>query len=197
MAYQNSAHEATPWLFAVSVLALAMSTFDLFWTGNGIHGSAGALLVIGSTLLMAIAAAAIAAGLARGPVRSVLAALIVLDILGTGFAAYMLEAWILLGLMFLALIAWLIGAVVGGAPSRARLSRERRHEAPCIAPPARAPGGVVHRRTELVERRAAARARVSGRIAAGGKRPAGRLEQRVGHQEGRENDPGPRANDPN
>jgi glycerol-3-phosphate acyltransferase PlsY len=102
---------AAIWLLAaVSTLGLAVSVFNYFWTGNGIHGSLGALIVIGSTLLMALASAAIAVGFARGWVRSVLAILILLDILGTGFAAYMLEAQILFGLMILAFIAWAFSA---------------------------------------------------------------------------------------
>jgi glycerol-3-phosphate acyltransferase PlsY len=110
---------AAIWLLtAVSTLGLAVSVFNYFWTGNGIHGSLGVLIVIGSTLLMALASAAIAVGFARGWVRSVLTILIVLDILGTGFAAYMLEAQILLGLMILALIAWAFSAF-----SDRRLSR--------------------------------------------------------------------------
>ena len=104
-------------LFAVSALGVAISVFNYFWTGNGIHGSLGALMVIGSTVLMAVAAGAFALGVAAGSTRSVLAALIGLDILGTGFAAYMLEAEILLGLMVLALVAWIFGAFAGGAPS--------------------------------------------------------------------------------
>lgn len=109
---------AAIWLLAaVSTLGLAVSVFNYFWTGTGIHGSLGALIVIGSTLLMAIASAAIAVGFARGWVRSVLAVLIVLDILGTGFAAYMLEAQILFGLMILALIAWLFSAFSDRRPS--------------------------------------------------------------------------------
>ena len=107
-------------LVAVSMLGLVLSVFNYFWIGNGIHGSLGALIVIGSTLLMAIAVAAIALGFARGRVRSVLAVLIVLDILGTGFAAYMLEAQILLGLMILALVAWIFMAFSDGRlPRRA------------------------------------------------------------------------------
>jgi glycerol-3-phosphate acyltransferase PlsY len=117
---QGNLSRAAIWLLAaVSTIGLAVSVFDYFWTGNGIHGSLGALIVIGSTLLMAIASAAIAIGFASGRVRSVLAALILLDILGTGFAAYMLEAEILLGLMILALIAWLFSAF-----SDRRLSRK-------------------------------------------------------------------------
>lgn len=112
---------AAIWLLAaVSTLGLAVSVFNYFWTGNGIHGSLGALVVIGSALLMAVASAAIAVSLARGPVRSVLAVLILLDILGTGFAAYMLEAQILFGLMILALIAWIVSAFSDGRlPARA------------------------------------------------------------------------------
>lgn len=105
-------------LFAVSVLGVAVSVFNYFWTGNGIHGSLGALLVIGSTALMALASGAIAVGVARGWIRSLLIALIFLDILGAGFAAYMLEAEILLGLMVLALLAWILNAFAGGGLSQ-------------------------------------------------------------------------------
>ena len=102
-------------LVAISMIALAISVFNYFWTGNGIHGSIGALLVIVSTLVMALAAEA--ACTARGPFGSVLFALLLIDILGTGFAAYMLEAEILLGLMVLALVA-LAWCAVAGARSR-------------------------------------------------------------------------------
>ena len=40
----------------LSLLALIDSLFNYFWTGNGIHGSEGALLVVVSTLLLALAA---------------------------------------------------------------------------------------------------------------------------------------------
>ena len=118
MAHGKLSRAAIWMLAAVSTVALAVSVFNYFWTGNGIHGSLGALIVIGSTLLMAIASAAIAVGFASGRLRSVLAVLILLDILGTGFAAYMLEAQILLGLMILALIAWLFSAFSDRRPSR-------------------------------------------------------------------------------
>ena len=104
-------------LFAVSVLAFVISLFDFFWTGNGIHGSLGALLVIASTLLMAVASGAIAVRAATRSLWSVLAPLILLDILGTGFAAYMLEAWILFALMILALIIWLFDSLATGRRS--------------------------------------------------------------------------------
>jgi hypothetical protein len=108
---------ATQLLLAVSVVGLAVSVFDYFWTDNGIHGTPGVLLVIGSTLLMGIAMAAITFRLARGHVKHVLAVLVLLDILGTGFAAYMLEAWILFGLMIVALLAWLFSALADERPA--------------------------------------------------------------------------------
>jgi hypothetical protein len=90
-----------------SVLAFLEALFEYFWTGNGIHGTEGALLVIISTLLMAIAAALIGTRVVHGWLRTLLSVLLVLDFLGTGLAAYLLEAWILLGLDVLAAIAWL------------------------------------------------------------------------------------------
>src|SRR6185437_284643 len=49
------------WPLAVAaVLGLAISIFDYFWQDNGIHGTLGVALVIGSTLLMAVASVVIA-----------------------------------------------------------------------------------------------------------------------------------------
>lgn len=99
-------------------LGLAVSIFNYFWPGNGIHGSTGALLVVGSTALMVVAAVVIAAdAFGRRWLDVLLAALILLDILGTGLAAYFLTAWILLGLMVVALFAWLWRALGDGRPT--------------------------------------------------------------------------------
>ncbi len=94
-------------VFLLSLLALVDSLFNYFWTGNGIHGTEGALLVVVSTLLMAIAAALIANNWIGGWLRGVFEVLLFLDFLGTAAAAYLLEAWILLALVVLAFIAWL------------------------------------------------------------------------------------------
>ena len=100
----------------LALLAFLDSLFNYFWTGNGIHGSEGALLVVVSTLLLTLAAGVIAWNRVRGWLRNLLEVLIVLDFLGTAAAAYLLEAWILLALVVLAFIAW-IAHMVRPAPA--------------------------------------------------------------------------------
>ena len=50
-----------------------------------------------------------------GFVAALLLTLCLLDVLGTGLAAYFLQAWVLLAAMALALLAWLVLAFGGGA----------------------------------------------------------------------------------
>jgi len=100
----------------LSALALLDSLFNYLWAGNGIHGTEGALLVVVSTLLLTLATGLIASGWITGWVRGLLEALIALDFLGTALAAYLLEAWVLLGLVVLAAIAWLIHLFSRSAP---------------------------------------------------------------------------------
>jgi len=97
-----------PWgaVVLISVLAFADALFNYFWTGNGIHGTEGALLVVVSTLLMAVAAWLTGAHIVHDWLRTLLVALLVLDFIGTGLAAYLLEAWILLALDIAATVAW-------------------------------------------------------------------------------------------
>lgn len=97
------------WLLVVAAaIAVAVSMFDYLWTGNGIHGTPGALLVALSTGAMLVAAAAIALipGLPRW-LRGLLLVLIALDVVGTAFAAYMLEANVLVAATGLAAIGWI------------------------------------------------------------------------------------------
>ena len=89
----------------LSLLAFIDSIFNYVWTGNGIHGSEGALLVVISTFLLTIAAGIVAGDRIYGWVGVILEILIVLDFIGTAAAAYLLEAWILLAL---AAIAWIV-----------------------------------------------------------------------------------------
>jgi hypothetical protein len=95
-------------VLVLSVLALIDAVFNYFWTGNGIHGTEGALLVVVSTLLMVIAAGLILARWVRGGLRGLFEVLLLLDFLGTAAAAYLLEAWILVALVVLTFIVWIV-----------------------------------------------------------------------------------------
>ena len=76
-----------PLLTLAVASGLAIAIFNYFWPDNGIHGSAGALLVMISSLLMVIAAAALASHDGMSPnLRGSLVVLILLDIIGTGLA---------------------------------------------------------------------------------------------------------------
>ena len=104
-------------LLAAAAAGLALSIFNYFWTGNGIHGSGGALLVVISSLAMVLAAAALlfVHGMSRS-LRVTLLVLILLDILGTGLAAYMLEAYWLTVAMAAALAGMIIHVAANRAP---------------------------------------------------------------------------------
>ena len=107
MSPRNSARGVGWWLVAAAALSLAVSLVDYFLPENGIDGSLGVLIVVGSTLLMLLASAAVALGYVHGALRGLLVVLILLDILGSGFASYMLEADALMALFAFALVAWL------------------------------------------------------------------------------------------
>jgi quinoprotein glucose dehydrogenase len=96
-------------LLIAAAAALAIAIFNFFWPGNGIHGTAGAGLVVISSALMAASTAALifAARMGRG-LRGTLLVLIALDIVGTGLAAYLLEAGWLIAVMAVALVGWIV-----------------------------------------------------------------------------------------
>ncbi|HTJ57408.1 MAG TPA: hypothetical protein VL418_07600 [Devosiaceae bacterium] len=106
------------WLLTLAALvAFVLTIYNYFDRSNGIHGTEGALLVVVSTALMLIAAAVIAAGWARPRwLHGLLDVLIFLDIVGTCFAGYLLESWVLVGLMVIAFIGWLVHVAAPGRP---------------------------------------------------------------------------------
>jgi hypothetical protein len=106
------------WILVVACLAgLAVSVFNYLTPGNGITGSGGALLVIVSSALISLAALVLTvARIGKRWLRATIDVLLLLGIAGTGFAAYMLEADILLASMALAVVGWLAHLVA--APRR-------------------------------------------------------------------------------
>jgi len=95
------------WIVAVaSVLGFVEAVLNYFFD-VGIAYSEGAQLVVISTLLILLAIALVAWWPAMPRwLKVVFAILILLDFIGTGLAAYFLEAYLLLALMVVALIAW-------------------------------------------------------------------------------------------
>lgn len=93
-------------LAAVAVVGVGAAAFYALDAGNGIAYTPGAYLVVGSTALLILGVLVLLFGTA-GWLRKTLLILTLLDLLGTAFAAYLLEAWVLLAIMAIGLIAWL------------------------------------------------------------------------------------------
>jgi hypothetical protein len=102
------------WLQLIAwIVALILTVFNYFDPNNGIHGSEGAGLVIVSTALGVIASVVLLAGWARPRwFHVLLLVLLLLDVIGTGFAADLLDTLPLLGLMVIALIGWLLHIII-------------------------------------------------------------------------------------
>jgi len=106
------------WLLLASAVAgLLVSLYDYFWA-LGIDHTPGVLLVVISTALI-VAASTVVAFHRTSPrwLRITLDVLILLGVVGTGAAAYFLEAHVLLALMVLGPIGWLASVV---SPPRRR-----------------------------------------------------------------------------
>ncbi len=106
------------WLLLASAAAgLLVSIYDYLWA-IGVSHTSGVVLVIVSTALVAGASAFIAfqSGSPRWLIAT-LEVLILLGLIGTGAAAYFLEAHVLLGLMVLGFLGWLVAIV---APTESR-----------------------------------------------------------------------------
>lgn len=112
------------WLLLASAAAgLFVSIYDYFWAA-GIDHTPGVILVIVSTALLTGASALMVFSVAgRRSLRVTLEVLILLGLIGTGAAAYFLEAHVLLALTVLGLVGWLAAIMphgpAQGAPRQA------------------------------------------------------------------------------
>ena len=100
-------------------LGLCDSVFNYFYRPGGISHSPGVLLVIVSCALIAGDGLGLAIFSRSSWLRTVFVALLLLGLLGTGVAAYFLEADLLLGLMILGLIGWCAERIGPRPPERA------------------------------------------------------------------------------
>jgi hypothetical protein len=110
---------------AAAAVGTALSVYDYLTRGTGIDHTPGALLVVVSSALILLASLvlALAPGAPRW-LRVILEILLLLGVLGTAAAAYFLEAYVLIGLMAVALVGWLVllsgsgGARLEPSPAR-------------------------------------------------------------------------------
>ncbi|MEW5423250.1 hypothetical protein [Amorphus sp. 3PC139-8] len=99
-----------------ALVAVVLAALAAFSAGNGIAFTPGSYLVLVTTGLLLLGGLILAFGhhLPRWVVV-VMAILVLLDILGTGFAAWLLETNILLAAVAVAGFAWLIYIVIDPA----------------------------------------------------------------------------------
>jgi hypothetical protein len=88
-------------------LAALAGTHDYFTVATGIDGTGGVELVIASSVLMVFGALAVMV-LKRGFLAGVFLVLLLLDVIGTGLAAYFLESSLIMGAMTLAALGWIL-----------------------------------------------------------------------------------------
>lgn len=92
---------------AAAVAGALVSIFNYFSPDSGIDGTGGALLVIATTLLIAIVALLLGR---PGRGRPLLGGLCLILLLGTAFAAWLLNSPTLVALMAIAIVGWLLHA---------------------------------------------------------------------------------------
>lgn len=91
-----------------ALVGLGVSVANYFSRDSGIAGEPGTLLVMASTSLLVLAGFVLATPLGGRALRGFFVVAALLDILGTGFAAYMLESQVLMGAMAISLVGWLV-----------------------------------------------------------------------------------------
>ncbi|MCE8018860.1 hypothetical protein HOP51_01830 [Halomonas sp. MCCC 1A11036] len=117
-------------LLATSLISLILAAAATFNEGNGIAYTPGTYLVLASTTLMLLGSLLLA--LARGMPRwldGLLTFLLLLDLLGTAMAAYLLQAEWLLACMGVGLVAWLIHVIADPATGKRDRHMTQRQEA--------------------------------------------------------------------
>ncbi len=97
------------WLITFSALiGVCVAIYNYYASDNGISGTPGALLVVGSTVALLVAGFILGRDMGGRFLHMLLALLALLGILGTGLAAWLLESNVLIVAMAVCLLGWLI-----------------------------------------------------------------------------------------
>ena len=94
-------------MLLAGALGAAAGIYDFYNVATGIDGSGGVELVIASCLLMVFGALMVIV-LGRGLLVGVFGLLLLLDVAGTGVAAYFLESGLIMAAMALAGLGWIL-----------------------------------------------------------------------------------------
>lgn len=94
-------------MLLAGVLGAAAGIYDFYNVAGGIDGTGGVELVIASCLLMVFGALMVLL-LGRGLVAGIFLLLLLLDVIGTGVAAYFLESGLIMAAMALAALGWIV-----------------------------------------------------------------------------------------
>jgi hypothetical protein len=97
------------WIITLAALVgCAVAIYNYNAADNGISSTPGAMLVIYSTIALIVAGFILGRDMGGRVLHVMLATLALLAILGTGFAAWLLESNVLMVLMAISLFGWLV-----------------------------------------------------------------------------------------
>ena len=97
------------WIITLTaLLGCAVAIYNYNAPDNGISGTAGAMLVIYSSIVLIVAGFILGRDMGGRVLHVMLATLALLTIIGTGFAAWLLESNVLMVLMGISLFGWLV-----------------------------------------------------------------------------------------
>ncbi|WP_251976668.1 hypothetical protein [Salinicola avicenniae] len=105
-------------LLVASLVGLALALYAYLTPLTGVTDSLGALVVILASILLAVLALILRAASGRGA-RIALSILILVGLLGTGFAGLLLHQWWFTAAMALGLVGLIIDATTRGTASTA------------------------------------------------------------------------------
>lgn len=88
-------------------LSAAVAIYDFYNIASGIDDTGGVELVIASSLLMVFGALMVII-FRRGLLAGIFLFLLLLDVIGTGVAAYFLESGLVMAAMALAALGWIL-----------------------------------------------------------------------------------------
>lgn len=114
------------WLLLASSLAgLLVAAINTFSEGNGIAYTPGTYLVLFSTSMLVLGSLLLFMPRMPRWLDGLISALLLIGLLGTAFAAYLLMAYVLIAIMAVVLLAWLIHVLADPAHGGSRHSRQR------------------------------------------------------------------------